>query len=325
MAGSDTIREREKIAKEIAKTSESIRKKHRALRTGKIDDDIAVKTHFRPIIEPLQKIVDNSIAVKNEPNTDVNIKTLPIKRYAEEEEEEETPKKRKRLHAKRELPRMRDILKLHTLDASQHELPITATPLPTSVHPVLPKTLEDVFETSGDTLETSVKNMIPTPEGQEALREHFGPLGQKYMGALLGGDRNKKIDHVYGVYFDKNEMRLGNKRFDIDKDDTIIIDNVRYIGTPGLYELIFKRMPDDEIIYKGNDLEKYKSILLATNAHKHKYDAQGHLRSNRGYKYRYIIAPLMSHESKKTKSGRGVSMPRTMTLSDNKIDYVHWD
>src|SRR5580765_23403 len=107
MAESDNIREREKIARKIAKTSESIRKKHRALKTGKIDDDIAVKTHFKPIIEPLQKIVDSSlIAVKNEPesNADAKIKTLPIKRYEEEEEEEEedvTPKKRKRLNANR--------------------------------------------------------------------------------------------------------------------------------------------------------------------------------------------------------------------------------
>ena len=72
-------------------------------------------------------------------------------------------------------------------------------------------------------------------------------------------------------------------------------------------------------------MEKYKSILLATNAHKRNYDVQGHLKSNRGYKYKQIIAPLMSLELKKTKSGRGVSIPRTMTLTDNKIDYVHWD
>jgi len=55
---SNNIREREKIATE--KTSESIRKKHRALKVGKIEDDIAVKTRFKPIIEPLQKIVDSS-------------------------------------------------------------------------------------------------------------------------------------------------------------------------------------------------------------------------------------------------------------------------
>ncbi|XP_072743255.1 uncharacterized protein [Anoplolepis gracilipes] len=257
MAGSDNIREREKMAKEIAKTSESIRKKHRALKTGNIDDDIAVKTHFKPIIEPLQKIVDNSFAVKNKSESSAKIK---IKRYKEDEKEE----------------------------AKDEEL--------------------------------------QTPEVQETLREYFGPLGQKYLGALFSGDKNHEIDHVYGVYFDrKNELRLGNKQFNINKDDSIIIDDVRYIGTPGLYELIFKRIPDDELYTRGDDLEKYKSILLVTNAHRRDYDAQGHLKGNRGYKYKHIIAPLMSLESKNTKFGGEISMPRAMTLTNNMIDYVHWD
>jgi len=72
-------------------------------------------------------------------------------------------------------------------------------------------------------------------------------------------------------------------------------------------------------------MQKYKSILMATSAHKRKYDAQARLNSNKGYKYKQIIAPLMSIESKKNKSGTGVFMPRAMTLTDNKIDYVHWD
>jgi len=69
MARSSDIREREKIAKEIEKTSESIRKKYRALKTGKIEDDIAARRHLGPIIEPLQKIADNSSVhtIKNEP------------------------------------------------------------------------------------------------------------------------------------------------------------------------------------------------------------------------------------------------------------------
>jgi len=37
----------------------------------------------------------------------------------------------------------------------------------------------------------------------------------------------------------------GNKRFDVDDADNIIIDGVQYAGTPGLYELFFKRIPDD--------------------------------------------------------------------------------
>ena len=40
------VREREKIAREIEKTSESIRKKHRALKTGRIEEDMALDRHF---------------------------------------------------------------------------------------------------------------------------------------------------------------------------------------------------------------------------------------------------------------------------------------
>jgi len=47
-----------------------------------------------------------------------------------------------------------------------------------------------------------------------------------------------------------------------------------YVGTSDLYELIFKRIPDD-FLYTEDDMNKYKSMLLATNAHKHKHQLQG--------------------------------------------------
>ncbi|KYN30394.1 hypothetical protein ALC56_15323 [Trachymyrmex septentrionalis] len=91
----------------------------------------------------------------------------------------------------------------------------------------------------------------------------------------------------------------------------------------GLYELIFKRIPDDAL-YTEDDMHKYKSMLLVTNAHKHKYHSQGRLLSNKGYKSKHVIAPLMSVTPKKQKkSGKG--LPHAMTLNDNAIDYVHWD
>ena len=96
-------------------------------------------------------------------------------------------------------------------------------------------------------------------------------------------------------------------------------------SVPGLYELIFKRIPDD-LLYTEDDMNKYKSMLLATNAHKHKHQSQGRLL--RGYKYKYIIAPLMSITPKtrtkqKKKSEKGLL--HAMILNDNAIDYVHWD
>ena len=62
--------------------------------------------------------------------------------------------------------------------------------------------------------------------------------------------------------------------------DNIIIDCVRYADTPGLYKLIFKRIPHD-LLYTEDDMHKYKSMLLATNAHKHKHHSQDQLLSNR--------------------------------------------
>jgi len=101
---------------------------------------------------------------------------------------------------------------------------------------------------------------------------------------------------------------FGNKRFEVDDADNIIIDGVRYVSTPDLYELIFKSIPDG-LLYTEDDMNKYKSMLLTTNAHKHKHQSQDRLLSNRGYKYKYVIAPLMSitRKKQKKKSEKGLS------------------
>jgi len=52
--------ERKKIVREIEKTSESIRKKHCALKTGRIEENITLNRHFKPFIKPLRLFVDSS-------------------------------------------------------------------------------------------------------------------------------------------------------------------------------------------------------------------------------------------------------------------------
>ncbi|KYN22401.1 hypothetical protein ALC57_05213 [Trachymyrmex cornetzi] len=162
-------------------------------------------------------------------------------------------------------------------------------------------------------------------EGREALRAGLCPLSQNYVEAVLSGNKWKSgIDYVYGVYLHRVGLTFSNKRFDVHDADNIIIDDVRYAGISGLYELIFKRIQDD-LLYTEDDMKKYKSILLATNEHKHKHQAQGRLLSNRGYKYKHIIAPLMSITPKKQSKKSGKGLPHAMTLNDNAIDYVHLD
>jgi len=102
---------------------------------------------------------------------------------------------------------------------------------------------EDVFETTNDSFTTSLQHQMQTSEGK-ALSQHLGPLGQEYIGDFFsGGGKNKTIDTVYGVRLDKDGiMMLGSKKFDVDSSDHIIINGVRYAGTPDLYELIFKNI-----------------------------------------------------------------------------------
>ena len=69
---------------------------------------------------------------------------------------------------------------------------------------------------------------------------------------LLDGDREKEIDHVYGVYLSENGMMLDDKQSDLGMSDFVIIDGIKYKDTPGLYKLIFKGIPDDTI-YTEND------------------------------------------------------------------------
>ncbi|EZA49237.1 hypothetical protein X777_12477 [Ooceraea biroi] len=271
MAGSTDILEREKIARAIEKTSESIRKKHRALKTGRIEDDIAVKRHLGPIIEPLQRIVDNSStrAIKDEPGVAVKV---PPKREP-------------------------DV-----------ELVVPLTP--------------NREKKKKNVIRSSVKKKRANDSSDRESNESKQPRTE--LSDAPDAPTITSTQHtVYGVYLDSDGMKFGSLRFEIDNNDNILLDNVRYKGTPGLYELIFKRHPDEDV-FTDNDLQKYRSMLLVTNAYRRNHSARGQVKSNRGYKYKYIIAPLLPSEpTKKKKSGQG--LPRTMTLNDNAIDYVHWD
>ncbi|EZA61635.1 hypothetical protein X777_11758 [Ooceraea biroi] len=301
-----------------------------------IDDDIAVRTHLGPIIEPLQKIVDNSSirAVKDESDVAVEVSYTPKREPDVGLEILRAPKREKknaiRTGIKRKLVNNSLGRKSHKSKQPQTESSdapgtptITSTPL-TTIGTVqspmnLPTEDESIFETTNESFATSVQREVQTPEGQEALRAPLGPLGQKYIGAVIRGD--KDIDNVYGVYLSNDGMKFGCKPFDVDYEDHIILDNVRYKGTPGLYELIFKKILDD-IVYTDDYLEKYRSMLQVMNAYRRDHSARGQVKSNKGHKYKYVIAPLLATEPK-TKSGRG--LPRAMTLNDNAIDYVHWD
>ncbi|EGI64136.1 hypothetical protein G5I_07443 [Acromyrmex echinatior] len=141
------------------------RKKHRALKTDRIEEGIALDTHFKSLIEPLRLFVDSPSVHATKESRATKMQRLPLN-------------------------------------------PITSTTRAKIVPTI--ELLKNVFETMKDALVTKIQNQLQTSEGREALRGGLGPLGQKYVEAVLRGvqDKESGIDHVYGVYLHKGGQGL---------------------------------------------------------------------------------------------------------------------
>ncbi|KAL6258271.1 hypothetical protein P5V15_010209 [Pogonomyrmex californicus] len=85
----NSIKDREKIAKQIAKTSDSIRKKYRALKIGKIDEDVALERCFKPIVKLLKQIVEETHPIKKEANVAKDIKGIKKKKKCEDDDDDD--------------------------------------------------------------------------------------------------------------------------------------------------------------------------------------------------------------------------------------------
>ncbi|KYN15784.1 hypothetical protein ALC57_11990 [Trachymyrmex cornetzi] len=191
----DNSIDRERITKEIAKMSDSIRKKYRALKTGKMARDIALKRHFKPIIDPLKQIVENTAESSKDP-------AMTEKFFSGENEE---PK----------LKRKRPSALYYPIQASTPE--IQSSNFTEGQNPMI--LCGVLFDVTDEPLVTSIRH-LQTSEGQEKLHANYGPLGQKYMKAVLSGKKAVNIDVVYGVYFSDEGMML---------DPNEIVDRLRLL------------------------------------------------------------------------------------------------
>ncbi|KYQ47055.1 hypothetical protein ALC60_13930 [Trachymyrmex zeteki] len=245
-----------------------------------MDEDIALERHFKPIIEPLKQIVENTAESSKD----------PIKNETFFSDEEPKPKRKR--------------------PSASHDNSIRAS---ASVKSMLNRS---------KTVPSTLNEMSEVVEPREYRT--YGALKQKFLKAVLSGKKAVNIDVVYGVYFSNEGTMLGDKRIALDKNENIIINGKRYEGTPGLYELIFMKFPNEDIC-TDNVMQIYKSILLTTNAYRRGHSADSQILGNKRYKYKNIIAPLVLDKKVGTGINKRSDIPRAMTLNDNNIDYIHWD
>lgn len=185
--------------------------------------------------------------------------------------------------------------------------------------PVIAETISDDDESE------KIETMLNTPEGRREARKYFDSnfesdsLANKYMRKIVSAERKRLMDYTYGVRHENNQWMIGDSPLEIDEEDNFLIKGIRYKGTPGLYELMFMKHPDAKI-YNNNDLQAYKTILEATNGHRLHYLPKSRINANPGGKYREIISQLFP-----PKYGHGHQNETYMKMTNDRIDYVHWN
>ena len=90
----------------------------------------------------------------------------------------------------------------------------------------------------------------------------------------------------------KEDEYIGSERIKIDDND-IIVKDIRYEGTPGLWELITSKNIPNISQYKAKDLYNYTYIMANTNTAYVKFDPDRQYKGGRNDKMNYLIKPFV--------------------------------
>ena len=141
---------------------------------------------------------------------------------------------------------------------------------------------------------------FPTYPAVEMTKEEIEKIGPIATDALIKLASKKGIDKSFGLTVKNKKFHIGDKPITI-KDDNIIIEDVEYKGTSGLWELIISQEPQ-EGKYTEDDYFNYINLLVQTNTiYQGNNPNQNRAKSSGGDKWNKLISPVWEHirESKK--------------------------
>ena len=138
-------------------------------------------------------------------------------------------------------------------------------------------TTKEITEAQKAAAEKITQELLPIKEGIEklpgAISEGFpalgmteeelikiGPIARKYIQSNLGRATTKA-----GLYSEDDNLKIGYRPVKIENDD-IIIDDERFKGTVGLWELITSKDIPEKTKYGAEDLAGYITIMHITKA-----------------------------------------------------------
>ena len=123
-------------------------------------------------------------------------------------------------------------------------------------------------------------------------------LGTLAVYSLIEAFTKEGVDKTFGLYAKNKKFHIGDKPVTI-KNNNIIIEGKKYIGSPGLWELITSNNPQN---FTEEDYNNYIFLLIQTNTiYQDNNPNSTKPKSNKGSKWLNLISPVWEHirESKK--------------------------
>lgn len=289
-----------RLVSELLKTRQAVKRKYESLKSDMVQSQLQFTEQFKPISQPLKELIA-SIKTDGFKTNDIikteisEIKNLP---------QQQTPSKPR----EKKGTSQPQFLNAEVIAESAPELDLQDNE---SLDVDMPD--EQSFREATEYVERMMK-----PEILNSYLEQFQGLARQYIADMIH-DTNDKFDLKYGVRFDmeSDNFSIGNKKLEFEDQDMYIMDGgnkVVYKGTPGFYELMFKKKP---LGYNNKDLENYRDIVQRSAANHKNYDPTSSISGNVGAKYTKVVRPLMAPRAPR----RGTGL---LYVNNKKVEFVPW-
>lgn len=336
----------QKLAKELINTRRAVKQKFLALKSDQAQYQSQLEKQLKPISEPLKQVLKQV----TQPETEQFFKKEHDSLFL-------TPKKVKDLSFKSS-PLQENLRQEPIQNLYNEYLPQTGLSFLEDTYSNIPNysKIQDISTTEeyspnvtvtdrdNELLERTrqeIQDMLNTPAYNEYI-EMYHPLPRQYIDESIRGNEDT-FDRHYGLSHNvlTEKFTLGNTDVNFEGQD-IIVNNLKYPGTVGLYELLFKKEP---IGYTEKDLDQYMDILKRTNAYRRNFDHNAQIQGTRATKYETVIKPyLLKHKILKYPStiNEGVQFDKPpppssrlrktkriiggmMSFSKKPVNYIYFD
>lgn len=285
----------ENLKKSIIKTRNTIRKKFQNLHNYKLAINEKVSETYKPIIEPLEKLV----------------KKEKVKRDGEED----LIKLEKKTEPKKEYVYLPGSV-FKTAVASHRENPFQLTPVGGSSH----SSQRPGHDISG--IDPIPQNALEVDTLEDSIIDKISDIA------------SPQSDTKYGFRYKHGELMLGKEKVSVKNkksEPTFLVGKKLFPATPGVTNLLSSNNLEN---YSEDDLNTYKNMLVYTSAHRRNFNKFNEInRDKSDSKYTKIVSKLFPTSQRKLHEKRGASLKKPQTKyksmnrksTDDGFNYVYWD